>query len=46
MQLSDVEIEIGVREETGDGEFRKAHGLNELVTLLSAKKASSLEPLS
>jgi hypothetical protein len=32
MQLTDVEIEIGVREETGDGEFRDAHGLNQLVT--------------
>ena len=32
MQLSGVEIEIGVREEEGDGEFRNAHGLNQLVT--------------
>lgn len=32
MQLSGVEIEIGVREEKGDGEFRQAHGLNEFVT--------------
>jgi hypothetical protein len=32
MQLTGVEIEIGVREETGDGEFRRAHGLNQLVT--------------
>lgn len=32
MQLTDIEIEIGVREETGDGEFRDAHGLNQLVT--------------
>lgn len=32
MQLTDMEIEIGVREETGDGEFRYAHGLNQLVT--------------
>jgi len=25
MQLSDVEIEIGVRDEAGDGQFRDAH---------------------
>jgi hypothetical protein len=31
MQISDGKVEIGVREETGDGEFRKAHGLNKLV---------------
>jgi len=32
MKLSAVEVEVGVREEDGDGEFRKAHGLNEFVT--------------
>lgn len=32
MQLSGVEIEIGVREEEGNGKFRQAHGLNEFVT--------------
>jgi hypothetical protein len=32
MQLARVEIEIGVREETGDGEFRNAHRLNQFVT--------------
>lgn len=32
MQLAGVEIEIGVREEEGDGEFREAHGLNQFVT--------------
>lgn len=32
MQLTRVEVEIGIREETGDGEFRNAHGLNEFVT--------------
>jgi len=32
MHLSGVEIEIGVREEDSDGEFRNAHGLNEFVT--------------
>jgi len=32
MQISGIEIEIGVREEAGDGEFRNAHGLNEFVT--------------
>jgi hypothetical protein len=32
MQLTGVEIEIGVGEEEGDGEFRPVHGLNELVT--------------
>src|SRR6266700_7804683 len=32
MRLTGVEIEIGVREEQGDCEFRQAHGLNEFVT--------------
>lgn len=32
MQLAGVKIEIGVREEDVDGEFREAHGLNEFVT--------------
>ena len=32
MKLSAVKIEVGVREEDGDGDFRKAHGLNEFVT--------------
>ena len=32
MQLSSIQIEVGVREKDGDGEFRKAHGLNEFVT--------------
>lgn len=32
MQLSGVEVEIGVREEEGDGEFRNAHVLNAFVT--------------
>lgn len=32
MQLTKIEIELGVREENGDGEFRQAHGFNQLVT--------------
>ncbi len=32
MRISAVEIEIGVREETGDGQFRSAHLLNQFVT--------------
>lgn len=32
MQIADAEIEVGVREEEGDGEFRPAHMLNAFVT--------------
>lgn len=31
-QTSDVEVEVGVRDETGDGQFRSAHVLNAFTT--------------
>jgi hypothetical protein len=32
IQFPAIEVEVGVREEDGDGEFRPGHGLNEFVT--------------